>query len=52
MITRILFFLATLIFSSSAYADTYWFKGNKVKGKTVQNTLSLPMNTKFNWDLK
>lgn len=33
MITRILFFLATLIFSSSAYADTYWFKGNKVKGK-------------------
>ena len=33
MISRILFFLAALIFSSSAYADTYWFKGNKVKDK-------------------
>lgn len=33
MINRILFFLTALIFSSSAYADTYWFKGNKVKDK-------------------
>ena len=33
MISRILFFLTALIFSSSAYADTYWFKGNKVKDK-------------------
>lgn len=33
MINRILFFLTVLIFSSSAYADTYWFKGNKVKDK-------------------
>lgn len=33
MISRILFFLTALIFSSSAYADTYWFKGYKVKDK-------------------
>ena len=33
MISRILFFLTALIFSSSAYADTYWFNGNKVKDK-------------------
>ena len=33
MINRILFFLTALIFSSSAYADTYWFKGNKAKDK-------------------
>ena len=33
MISRILFFLTVLIFSSSAYADTYWFKGYKVKDK-------------------
>jgi len=33
MISRILFFLAALIFSSSTYADTYWFNGNKVKDK-------------------
>lgn len=33
MISRILFFLAALIFSSSAYADTYWLNGNKVKDK-------------------
>lgn len=33
MINRILFFLTALIFSSSVYADTYWFKGNKVEDK-------------------
>jgi hypothetical protein len=33
MISRILFFLAALIFSSAAYADTYWLNGNKVKDK-------------------
>ena len=33
MINKILFFLTALIFSSSAYADTYWFKGNKAKDK-------------------
>ena len=31
MINRILFFLAALIFSSSAYADTYYFQGVKEK---------------------
>lgn len=31
MINRILFFLAALIFSLSAYADTYYFQGVKEK---------------------
>lgn len=31
MINRILFFLAALIFSPSAYADTYYFQGVKEK---------------------
>jgi len=31
MISRILFFLAALIFSSSVYADTYYFQGVKEK---------------------